>query len=49
MSFVPPDLTPAMPELFMLVAVCVVLLVDVLAPVADQHAHLSSSPRRTVS
>ncbi len=32
MSFLPPDLGPAIPELFMLVAVCVVLLVDVLLP-----------------
>ncbi len=32
MSFVAPDLTPALPELFMLVAACVVLLVDVLVP-----------------
>ena len=35
MTFVPPDLAPAAPELFMLVAVCVVLLVNVgLATIA---------------
>ena len=31
-TFVPPDLTPALPEIFMLLAVCAVLLVDVILP-----------------
>ena len=35
MSFVPPDIAPALPEVFMLGAVCVVLLVDVMLPGMD--------------
>ncbi len=37
MNFVPPDLTPAIPEIFVLTMACIVLLVDVLVEQPQRH------------
>jgi NADH-quinone oxidoreductase subunit N len=39
MNFIPPDLTPAYPEIFLLVMVCVVMLVDLWA--GEKRRYLS--------